>query len=370
MRIGIAADAIGSEVGGDKSYWHTLIRGLEIVDSYGAYTLFLSAPLLHGPIPGAQHMRQVRVRPRLPYVRVPFVMPLAIVSERIDLLHVQYIAPPISTVPVVVSVHDISFERYPQFFTKAAIAQLRVLVPLTIRRATAVLTLSEFSKQDMVRRYGVPPEKIIVTYCAPEPMFKPIHDATRLRAVRERYGTGERFILSVGNLQPRKNIKTLIEAYVRLRQADATRHKLVLVGHKAWLHDDIFAAARASGYEDDLIFTGYVSDEDLVALYNAADLFVYPSIFEGFGLPPLEAMACGTSVVTTNASSLPEVVGDAALTVDPLDVEALASAIAAVADNAELRARLSAQGLERAARFSTEAFVGTVIKAYQGALRK
>src|SRR5205085_11466646 len=132
-----------------------------------------------------------------------------------------------------------------------------------------------------------------------------------------------RFILYVGNVERRKNLKTLIAAYVRLRQADAVRHKLVIVGRKAWLYEDTFVAARESGYVDDLVFTEYVPDADLVALYNAANLFVYPSLFEGFGIPPLEAMACGTPVVCSNATSLPEVVGDAALTADPLDVEGL-----------------------------------------------
>src|SRR5206468_3478265 len=132
-----------------------------------------------------------------------------------------------------------------------------------------------------------------------------------------------------------------------------------------WLYDDIFAAARASGYADELIFTDYVPDEDLVALYNAADLFVYPSIFEGFGLPPLEALACGTPVITSNTSSLPEVVGDAALTVDPVDVEALTSAMVTVLVDTNLQARLSACGRQRAATFSWEAAARTIVRTYQ-----
>jgi glycosyltransferase involved in cell wall biosynthesis len=232
-----------------------------------------------------------------------------------------------------------------------------------------VLTLSEFSRQDIVRRYGVPPEKVVVAPCAADPMFRPLHDEARLADVRARYGTGERFILCVGNLQPRKNLGTLIDAYVRLRRANATRHKLVLIGRTAWLYDDIFAVARASGYAGELVFTGYVPDEDLVALDNAADLVVYPSIFEGFGLPPLEAMACGTPVVTAQGSSFPEVVGDAALTVDPLDAEALATAIATLLSDAGLRARFSARGLERAATFSWEASARAIAAVYAAACR-
>jgi glycosyltransferase involved in cell wall biosynthesis len=193
-----------------------------------------------------------------------------------------------------------------------------------------------------------------------------MHDVVRLAAVRERYGTSERFILCVGNLQPRKNLRTLIAAYVKLRRADATRHKLVLVGNKAWFYDDTFAMARASGYAEELVFTGYVPDEDLVALYNAADLFVYPSIFEGFGLPPLEAMACGTPVVTSNTSSLPEVVGEAGLMVDPLDAEALAGTMACVLGDGALRARLTVRGPERAATFAWETTARIIRDVYHG----
>ena len=181
--------------------------------------------------------------------------------------------------------------------------------------------------------------------------------------MRERYGTGERFILCVGNLQPRKNLHTLIDAYVRLRRADATRHKLVLVGKKAWLYDDIFAAARASGYAEEIVFTGYVPDDDLVALYNAADLFVYPSIFEGFGLPPLEAMACGTPVIASNTSSLPEVLGDAALIVDPLDLERLACTMLTVLQDTELCAGLSVRGRKRTDAFSWQATARAIVES-------
>jgi glycosyltransferase involved in cell wall biosynthesis len=149
-----------------------------------------------------------------------------------------------------------------------------------MRRAAAVLTDAELTKRDIVRRYCVPPEKVVVAPCAADPIFQRLHDTRRLAAVRTQYDTGEHFILCVGTLEPRKNLKTLIEAYVRLRRTDAVRHRLVLVGREGWLYDDIFITARSSGYETELVFTGYAPDEDLVALFNAADLFVYPSIFE------------------------------------------------------------------------------------------
>lgn len=367
MRVGIDAHALGSHLGGNETYTRNLIRALAQADPDGDYTLFLTAQGRDVQIPGTERMRRVIVRPHNPLVRIPLSLPLALARERIDVVHVQYIAPPVCPARIVVTVHDIAYEHYPQFFTPAEVARLRVLVPLTIRRAAVVLTVSEFCKQDIVRRYCVPPEKVVVAYNAPDPMFRPIHDEARLASVRERYGTGEQYILSVGNLQPRKNLRTLIDAYVRLRRADATRHKLVLVGKKAWLYDDIFAAARESGYAEEIVFTGYVPDEDLVALYNAADLFVYPSIFEGFGLPPLEAMACGAPVIASNTSALPEVLGDAALLVDPLDPKGMAQALMTVLDELCVRSSLATQGPRHAAAYSWEAAAQSAAEIYHRA---
>src|SRR5581483_108978 len=257
----------------------------------------------------------------------------------------------------------------PQFFNPSDLRQLRLRVPLTLRRAAAVLTGSEFCKRDIARRYGVPSEKIVVAPYAADPIFRPIEDAARLDEVRTRYATGPRYILFVGVLKPNKNVKTLVEAYVRLRQADRVRHRLVLVGQQELLYGEMFARAREAGMAGDLVFTGRVSDQDLVALYNAADLFVQPSLFEGFGLPSLEAMACGTPVVTSTAAAIPEMVGDAALTVDPLDVEALAGAIATVLDDEALRRRMAARSIERAAMFSWETAARAALGVYQRVAR-
>jgi len=364
VRIGIDAHAVGSHLGGNETYIRNVVRALGEVDPGGDYTLFMTDAGLRESIPGAERMRRVAVRPHNPLVRIPVSFPLALARERIDVVHVQYVAPPLCPARIVVTVHDIAYDRHPELFTRAEVARFRLLVPLTVRRAAAVLTVSEFSRRDIVRRYLVPPERVIVAPDAADPMFRPIHDEAQLDAVRERYGTGDEYILCVGNLQPRKNLHALIDAYVRLRRADATRRRLVLVGRKAWLHDDIFAAARDSGYADELVFTGYVPDADLVALYNAAAVFVYPSLFEGFGLPPLEAMACGTPVVCSNTSAFPEVVGDAALTVDPRNPEALAAAIATILRDAALREQFSSSGRARATLFSWQETAGIIRDVY------
>ncbi len=384
MKVAIDGTALNSHTGGTETYVRNIISGLGTVDPHGDYTLLLDKPLPQNSIPSAENMRRVIVRTHYQPISIPFwrngltavqwypptaEQALALLRERIDVLHVTITAPLFVPARIVVTVHDIAFERYPQFYPPDFVARLRVMVPLAIRRAAIVLTLSEFSKQHIVRRYSVPSEKIVVVPCAAGSMYQPIYDEARLAAVRKRYGTSEHFILYVGDLQPRKNLKTLVTAYTRLRQTDTIRHKLVLVGRKGWLYDELFTVMRASGYIDDLVLTDYVPDEDLVALYNAANLLVYPSIFEGFGIPPLEAMACGTPVVTSTTSSLPEVVGDAAITVDPLDAEAMAQAIAQVLNNRALRAELIARGLRRASLFSWEETARTIQSVYQRVAR-
>jgi glycosyltransferase involved in cell wall biosynthesis len=201
-------------------------------------------------------------------------------------------------------------------------------------------------------------------------LFVPVRDPARLQAVRQRYGIARDYILSVGSLQPRKNLVRLIHAYVNLRRRDDdVDHQLVIVGKKGWLYQDIFRAARESPFVEDIIFTGYVPEEDLPALYSGATVFVYPSIFEGFGLPVLEAMACGVPVITSNSSSLPEVVGEAAILVNPYDERAIEVALRQVVWNAELRRELSERGLRRAQQFSWRRTAELTVRAYEEVVR-
>ena len=351
-------------MGGGDTYLRNLIRLLPSVAPDIDFTLFLTPAQREISLPGMDQMKRVIVGPNSPQLRIPLSLPVAVWRAGIDVLHCHFLAPPFGSAKTIITVHDISFEHGWSFFSRGYTLQYRALMPLMARRADTILTISEFSRQDIIRRYCVPPEKVVVAHGAADPMFRPIEDPAQIAAVRAKYATGERFILSVGEIQPRKNLKTLIEAYVRLRRAGTICHKLVLVGKPVWLYHDTFAAARECGFADDLIFTGYVPDEDLVLLYNAADIFVYPSLFEGFGLPPLEAMACGTPVITSNTSSLPEVVGNVALTVEPLDVEAFARVIAETANDGQRRLKLRQEGLLRATSFSWERTAHIVAQHY------
>ncbi len=369
MKIGINAFALGTGGGGIETYVRNVIGGLGAIDPTGDYTIFLQPHRTADAIPRTEHLRRVVVRTRYGPLRVPFASALAIARSRVDLMHVQNTAPALCPSPVVVTLHDIAYERYPQFLPPDHVATLRRRVPPTLRRAAAIITDSEASKREIVDYYRVLPDKVSVALLAADPIFRPLRDEAMRVVTRQRFADGERYILFAGDpLQRRKNVKTLVDAYVRLRRAGAIAHRLVLSGGRDALASDIFAAVRATGHEGDLGFVGRVSDEELVALYNGADLLVYPSFYEGFGLPPLEAMACGTPVITSNVSSLPEVVGDAALTVDPFDVDALATAIARVLRDSELGARLSAQGVARAASFSWEATARTILRVYRQVL--
>ena len=226
------------------------------------------------------------------------------------------------------------------------------------------LTVLEASRRDIIRHYRLPAAKVVASPLGVEDAFRPVVDPAILAAVRERNRLPDRYILAVGNLQPRKNLRRLIEAVAALRATRRDDCRLVLVGQPAWRHGELDAVAAAHGLRDAIVATGYVPAEDLPALYSAAEVFAYPSLYEGFGLPPLEALACGTPVVTANTSSLPEVVGDAGLLIDPLDTGAIAAALARLLDDVALRERLRQAGFARAAAYSWRETARRTLQVY------
>jgi len=365
MRIGINAFALGTGLDGSQTYVRNLMRTLATMDQTNNYSLLVLPSSQHIAVPELARMERLVVRSRLGKLPVPLASSLALLRARLDLVHVQFAAPLLCPTRIVVTVHDIMFDRHPEFFTPSDLAQLHARVPRTLRRAAAVLTGSDYSRDDIIRQYGLSPEKIVVTPYAADPVFAPVHDPERLATVRARYGTGDQFVLFAGALKPNKNLPVVVDAYVRLRRAGAIRHRLVLVGAQAnQIMDDVFVNARHSGYAADIVLTGHVPTDDLVALYSAAELFVQPSLFEGFGLPVLEAMTCGTAVITSNVTSIPEVAGDAALLIDPRDVDGLAEAMRRVLTNTALRRRLETAGLHQAARFSWRRTAQSTLQVY------
>jgi glycosyltransferase involved in cell wall biosynthesis len=283
----------------------------------------------------------------------------------VDLLHgLALVGPLLGARPFVVTIHDLSFLHYPQNFPGAKRLYLKVFTRLSVRRARRVIAISDSTRRDVVQQYGLPEERIDRIHYGLDPQFRPLPPG-RVAEFRAAKGLPEQLLLFVGTLEPRKNVARLVEAYARLPR---DRPPLYLIGGKGWLYDEIFARVEALHLRDEIRFVGYIPGQELAEWYNAATLFVYPSLYEGFGLPPLEAMACGTPVVTSGISSLPEVVGPAGVTVDPTDVDALAEAVAGVLADAEKRQVMQAAGLAQASGFSWQKAARETVRSYRRAL--
>jgi glycosyltransferase involved in cell wall biosynthesis len=260
----------------------------------------------------------------------------------------------------------LSFMLYPEAFNRPNARYLQHFTMLSVRRADRVIAVSESTKGDVVRLLGVAPEKVAVVYHGVENEFRPLDQGAEMDEFRARVRLPERFILCFGTLEPRKNLATLIAAYALLRKESRLPHKLVIAGGKGWRFEHVFAAVDEAGLQDDVLFPGYVPSDEQPMWYNAAEVFAYPSLYEGFGFPPLEALACGTPVVASNRSSLPEVVGDAGLLVDPLDAVELAEALRRVLTDGGLRQELVARGLARAQSFSWSRAARETVEVYHG----
>jgi glycosyltransferase involved in cell wall biosynthesis len=303
-----------------------------------------------------------------PRVRIPweqFLAPLLMRRIRADLFHgVLNVLPLADTVPGVVTIHDLAFIRFPQTFRAYNRVYLDFATRLSARRAARVLAVSENTRREVIEILGVPPERVVVTPNAVRAHFRPPEPAA-LAAFRAAKGLPEQFILYVGTLEPRKNLTTLLEAYAELARSHAV--PLLIGGGKGWLYDAVFQRLDELGLREQVRFVGYLEEEELPLWYAAATVFVFPSIYEGFGMPPLEAMACGTPVVTSNSSSLPEVVGDAGLMCPPYDASAFAAALDRVLRDADLRHELRARGLAQAGTFDWRVTAERTLAAYEAA---
>lgn len=372
LRIAIDAHSVGTGLAGNESYITNLIEALAEIDTANRYTLFVTKPEAVERFWNRwPHVSVRRTLPHTPLVRIPLTLSAELRRRPVDLLHVQYTAPPLAPCPVVATIHDLSFEHLPETFKRRSRVQLRLTVRRTARAAARLLAPSEHTRRDLVETYAVEPRRVDVTPLAAPPHFAPVKAESELRRVRELYRIEGDYVLTVGSIQPRKNLARLINAYSLLRRArpHAKLPQLVLVGKRAWLYGETLRLIREQGLEALTVLTGYVPEADLPALYSGALCFVYPSYFEGFGLPPLEAMQCGAPVIAGERTSLPEVVGDAGLLFDPFDVEALGQALKRVIDDGDLRASLRRKGIERAKRFSWHETARLTLKAYERATR-
>jgi glycosyltransferase involved in cell wall biosynthesis len=369
LRIAIDAHSVGTGLGGNESYATNLIEALAEIDSVNRYTIYVTRPEALERFSNRWPNFEVRATlPHTPLIRIPLTLSAELRRNPVDVLHVQFTAPPFSPCPVVVSIHDLSFEHLPQTFKWRSRKQLRITVRRSAREATHVIALSEYARSDIIASYRLSSEKVSVIPLAAPAHFRPVQNE-EVQRVRQTYGIEGEYILSVGAIQPRKNLSRLVAAYSRLRWArpEVKLPKLVLVGKCAWLYDETLRTIKELEVSNSVILTGYVPQADLPALYSGALCLVYPSYFEGFGLPPLEAMKCGAPVIVGDKTSLPEVVGDAALLVDPFNVDDLACAIKRVITDSNLRAQLRVKGLDRAKLFNWEETARQTLSVYKKA---
>jgi glycosyltransferase involved in cell wall biosynthesis len=354
MRIGIDAHCIGQRKTGNETYTRNLVKHLGLLEPNGIdYIVYLTSKAdRNGEAFAGPRSRTKLIRPETPYLRIPIGFALESRAEKLDVFHAQYLLPHHLRCRTVLTVHDVLFERYPEFFTKMDLYRNKIGIPWSCRRADHIITVSESSKRDLIQIYGLDASRITVTYHGPDDSYRPLDQEEAKEHLRRRYGLGGEFILYVGTIQPRKNVPRLVSAFAELKRKHRIPHKLVIVGPKAWLATEAFRAIENRSAKGDVVVTGYVPQKDLAYFYNAATVFVYVPICEGFGLPVLEAIACGTPTITSRGSSLEEVAGGAAVLVDPLDVSAIVSAIENVLSNSDLRASLRALGLARSSQFS------------------
>jgi glycosyltransferase involved in cell wall biosynthesis len=362
MRFSVDAHAIGQHLTGNETYIRNLLNCFAALDRTADFVTYVSREDAFDEVPERFHKRRVAVNP---FVRLGFDLPRRLRQDRPNLLHVQYTAPVFCPVPIVVSVHDVSFLEHPEYFTSFRAVQLRYTVQRTVKAASRVLTPSEFSKRRILEAYGLDEDKVVVLPNGVCSSFRPISREVAQRWAQSSLGLPVPFVLTVGDLQPRKNHLSLIRAFEHLvRTYPQLPHHLVIVGKETWHAAAIRAAARKSSCSDRIHFTGFVSDADLLKLYGACDLFVYPSFYEGFGLPILEAMACGRAVACSNTSAMPEVADSAALLFDPHSEEDLLLTMRDLLLNPELRVRMERLGAQRAPMFSWESTAAKTLDLY------
>ncbi len=352
--------------GGISVYTHQLAQGKPAFASVGV-TLLLSTLPAHLQPDGSRGLRhKYRVVAWDTYY-THAVLPARARSAGADLIHTPGLRVPLrAPVPLVATIYDVIPLIFPELFRRRDVIVLSGYLRQIARSARVVLTISEQSRYDIHSRLGVPKERIAVTYLAASAVFAP-QSADRIRATCERLGIRMPYFLCVGTIEPRKNLSRVMEAFARLRSRGAP-HRLVLVGKAGPLAAPILAAATRLGLDDAIQITGFVADEDLAALYSGATAFVYPSLYEGFGLPPLEAMSCGCPVITSNCSSLLEVVGPAGVQVDPYNVPALMAAMERLMNDPAFGDELRHRGLERAREFSWQRCIAQTALAYEQAL--
>ncbi len=373
MRIAIDFTAALKQSGGIGRYTRGLVTTLAALDRHNRYTLLATpdAPLddlkSFQKYPNFQH--KIYPLPErwmtIGWHRFYLPLPVEWFSGPVDLFHSpNFILPPVRRAKALLTVHDLSFIRHPQGAVETLRTWLNKVVPRSLERADHILADSVSTKADLIEIFSVEPARITVVGAGVEERFQPITDEGQREEVRQRYGLPpEPFILGLGTLEPRKNFSGLIRAFSQSPVRET--HHLVIAGGKGWLYDDIFEAAATSAVSERIHLAGFIADDDLPTLYSLADIFAYPSHYEGFGIPVIEAMACGTPVVCADNSSLPEVAGESAVQVKATDLDGLAEALHHLATDHGLREKATVEGFAQARKFTWEAAATRLLGVYE-----
>ncbi|HLZ09608.1 MAG TPA: glycosyltransferase family 1 protein, partial [Chloroflexota bacterium] len=356
MRIGIDYTAGIRQGAGVGRFVRNLVSSLLALDRENKYTLMYARTERKSPAPRLPTGPNVSTRPllltekmaNLLWYKLGVAVPIELLGPIADLYYFpDFALPPVRRGRSVITVHDLSFLLVPDCAEIGLRKHLEKIVPMSVRYADFVTADSENTRNELTTLLDVEPNRVDVVYGGVDAHFHRIVDEAEIQAARAKYGLYAPFILYVGTIEPRKNLGRLLRAYTGMRTKYRSKHRLVIVGGLGWLYQDVLREIEEISSEHEVVFLGRVSDEDLPALYSLADIFVFPSLYEGFGLPPLEAMACGLPVVCSSASSLPEVVGEAGVLVSPYDVDAWSSAMADLLEDGDRRRELGRRGEER-----------------------
>ncbi len=372
MHIAIDYTAAIRQRAGIGRYTRELTQALLALDRENRYVLFSAGRGADEP-PWPPNVRRRSVplsdhQLAVVWQRLRLPIPAELLTGPVDLFHSpDFVLPPLLKAASVVTIHDLSFMRLPHCSPPALLDYLMRSVPRSARRADAILADSESTRRDVVELLGIDAERVHVVYAGVDTRFTQ-QSPDAVHEAKARYGIVGPYVLAVGTLQPRKNYPRLLEGFAAMRRKSGLPHKLVIVGGRGWLYDEIDAAVARLELAEDVVMPGFVRDEDLPSLYTGADLLAFPSLYEGFGLPALEAMACGTPVVASTAPALPEVCGEAALLVDPTDVPSLADAVEQVLTDEGLSSRLVELGRHRATEFQWEDAARSLLAVYHKVL--
>lgn len=377
MRIALDYTAGIRQGAGVGQYVRSLVSAMLEQDASNQYTLVTSGrPTSEYPLPEAENVRgrSVLIPDRylnILWYRLRFPLNANYFTGAVDLYHgLDFVLPPLSSkIHKVVTIYDLAFLEHPETAVPALAAYLNKVVPEAVERADVVAAISHATRQALITHYHTPAEKITVIPCGVGPQFQRVTDPLLLEETRNKFALHKPFILSVGTLEPRKNHLGLIKAFAEVLESHQGQVTLAIAGGKGWMYEETQRVVAELKLEDKVRFLGRVSELELITLYSLADIFAFPSFFEGFGIPPLEAMACGTPVITSNTSSLPEAAGDAAILIDPHDTNAIASALIRLLEDEQLREDMRQKGYRQAQRYTWSAAAAKMLAVYQQVLQ-